>query len=71
MPDASLVVTGVGMHTPVGTSANQTCAALRAGVSRLAVYPHFNAAGAPLSVGVVAADRRDASGVPGRTEHGA
>jgi 3-oxoacyl-[acyl-carrier-protein] synthase-1 len=59
MGDMTFVVTGTGMHTPVGTSTAQTCAALRAGISRVEICAHFSAAGEPVLAGVLAADRRD------------
>lgn len=63
MPDLSFVVTGTGMHTPVGTNTAGTCAALRAGVSRLSAWPHFGFAGEALNVGAVAAHFREGSWV--------
>lgn len=60
MSDDRLVVTGAGMRTPVGANAPGTCAALRAGISRLAAWPHFGFAGEPLNVGAVASGRKDA-----------
>jgi 3-oxoacyl-[acyl-carrier-protein] synthase-1 len=57
------VVTGVGMHTPVGTSAAQTSASLRAGISRLRSWSYYAYAGEPLIVGAVAAGDRDAAWV--------
>ena len=63
MADNEFVVTGAGMHTPVGTSAVQTSASLRAGISRLAAWPHHGHAGEPLVVGSVAADGKDAAWV--------
>ena len=39
----SVVVTGFGMRTAVGNHATQTCASVRAGVSRFAEWPHFGA----------------------------
>lgn len=63
MPEVSFVVTGMGMHTPVGTSVPATCAAIRAGISRVRAWPHFGFAGEPLNAGAIAADRRDASWV--------
>lgn len=63
MPEPAFVITGIGMHTPVGTSAAATCAAIRAGISRVRAWPHFSFAGEQLNVGAVAADGRDASWV--------
>jgi 3-oxoacyl-[acyl-carrier-protein] synthase-1 len=39
MSEYSLVVTGIGMVSPVGYNAPQTCAALRAGVARFTELP--------------------------------
>lgn len=36
-----IVVTGVGMRTAVGNTAVQSCAAIRASISRLREWPHF------------------------------
>lgn len=38
----ALAVTGLGLVTPVGLRADTSCAALRAGVSRLASLPHYS-----------------------------
>jgi 3-oxoacyl-[acyl-carrier-protein] synthase-1 len=43
--DSGAVITGIGMRTALGNSAGQTCAAVRAGLNRFAVWPHFTAAG--------------------------
>lgn len=37
----SIVITGLGMRTPVGNDAVQSCAVIRAGISRLAQWPHL------------------------------
>lgn len=63
MTDASFVVTGAGMLTPVGTHAPDTCAAMRAGISRVAAYPHLSFAGEPVHVGSVRPGRSDAAWV--------
>jgi len=63
MPEPTFVITGIGMHTPVGTSAAATCAAVRAGISRVRAWPHFSFGGEALNVGATAADGRDASWV--------
>ena len=63
MPEAMFVITGMGMHTPVGTTVPATCAAIRAGISRVRAWPHFGFAGEPLNAGAIAAERRDASWV--------
>lgn len=44
-PESGAVITGIGMRTAVGNTAAQTCAAVRAGMNRFAVWPHFSAAG--------------------------
>ncbi len=44
-PDSGAVITGIGMRTALGNTAAQTCAAVRAGMNRFAVWPHFTAAG--------------------------
>lgn len=61
MVEASFVVTGAGMRTPVGNDAPGTCAALRAGVSRLAAWPHLSFAGEPIAVGAVRPGHSDAA----------
>ncbi|WP_434424818.1 beta-ketoacyl synthase N-terminal-like domain-containing protein [Nannocystis pusilla] len=61
MAEHTFVVTGVGMYTPVGARAPATCAALRAGISRVRPWPHFSFGDEPVNVGAVAADGRDAS----------
>lgn len=45
MTPQTIVITGMGMNTPVGNSAPQTCAALRAGISRLRAWSGFAYAG--------------------------
>ncbi len=40
-PDNGIVVTGVGMRTAVGNTAVQSCAAIRASISRLREWPYF------------------------------
>lgn len=37
-----MAISGVGMVTPVGLNATASCAALRAGISRIAVIPNFD-----------------------------
>src|SRR5687767_7788141 len=39
--EADIVVTGLGMRTSVGQHADQSCAAVRAGINRFAEWPHF------------------------------
>jgi 3-oxoacyl-[acyl-carrier-protein] synthase-1 len=63
MPEPTFVITGIGMHTSVGTSAAATCAAIHAGISRVRAWPHFSFGGEALNVGAIAADGRDASWV--------
>jgi 3-oxoacyl-[acyl-carrier-protein] synthase-1 len=40
----SVVITGMGMRTAVGNTAVQSCASVRAGISRFAEWPYFSAA---------------------------
>lgn len=61
MAEHTFVITGIGMHTPVGTRAPATCAAIRAGISRVRAWPNYGFAGEPVDVGAIAADGRDAS----------
>ena len=56
--DEPIVVTGVGCHTPVGTTAPQTCAALAAQLSRLRSWQGFAVDGDRVRCGVI--DPRDA-----------
>jgi len=50
---SGIVVTGLGMRTAVGNDAIQTCASIRAGIARLAEWPHL--AIGPSEGGVVVA----------------
>lgn len=48
MSESGLLITGIGAVTPVGLSADQTCASIRAGICRFEEHPyHYSAMAQP------------------------
>lgn len=52
----SIVVTGIGMRTPVGNDTVQSCAVIRTGIARLAQWPHLALGASEQGVVVAALD---------------
>lgn len=55
----AIVVTGLGLNTPVGNNAAQTCAALRARISRLRAWPGFAYGGEQVVAGALREDSKE------------